>query len=191
MALLTSVLLGLFTSFLRVIVRRHLLTIPNFRLSFLVPAAVIPQLLAFHLPATNSIFSDEAAALILLISQSMLLVFAWINRRQAGFCLLGLGLMLNLLVIIANGGWMPISPETIRAIAPNSMTESWQLGQRLGSSKDIVLPTSQIRLYWLTDRLLLSKRSPYQVAFSFGDVVIALGAFWTLWSVTIPKEKIN
>ena len=52
---------------------------------------------------------------ILLLSYLALLVMVWMNRRLPGMALLGLGLLLNLVVILANGGYMPIAPETRRA----------------------------------------------------------------------------
>jgi len=189
MILLTAVASGLLSSLLCVVVRHRWLAIPNLRLIWLVFVSLIPHLLAFNLPATHAAISDKAAAMILMISQGTLLVFAWANRRQPGFWMLLLGLALNLLVIIANGGWMPISPETIQAIAPHAAPGSWQAGQRLGSSKDIVLLASQTRLVWLSDCLLLPTWFPYQVAFSIGDVLIALGAFQALWAVASVNQN--
>ena len=62
--------------------------------------------------------SEDLAAAILVSSQVLLLVFAWFNRDQPGLWALDLGLALNLLVIVLNGGLMPISPETVARLAP-------------------------------------------------------------------------
>lgn len=111
MILLTAVASGLHAGLLRALVRGRRLTSLNLRLLWLVVIAFIPQLLAFNLPSTRARLPDQAASAALILSQVMLLVFVWANRRQPGFWALGVGLALNLLVIAANGGWMPISPD--------------------------------------------------------------------------------
>jgi hypothetical protein len=144
--------------------------------------AVIPQMFSFHLPGTSSITSDNVAALILVSSQTFMLIFVWVNRKLPGFWALGLGLALNLLVILANGGLMPISPETIYRLSPESVVETAYYGTRLGTSKDILLMTADTRLWFLSDRFVLPDWLPYRVAFSLGDIFIAIGAYWLLWA---------
>jgi hypothetical protein len=161
---------------------RHLSPL-TLRLAWLVPLAFVPQWLAFFLPATRKSLPDGLAAAILVISQVLLLMFAWVNRGRPGFWALGFGLACNLLVITLNGGLMPISPDTVARLAPNAQTDTWQVGSRLWNGKDVVLPAADTRLWWLADRFLLPDWSPYHVAFSLGDVLIACGAFWLLWSL--------
>jgi len=103
--------------------------------------------------------------------------------------LLGLGLGLNFLVIVINGGWMPISPETVQKILPNATHNAWTVGERLGSTKDIILPIVEIKLEWLSDRFLLPAFFPWRVAYSIGDIFIAFGAFWMLWVQGKPLNR--
>jgi hypothetical protein len=142
--------------------------------------AFLPQLLVFFLPQTSHLVSQEWAAFVLPISLTILVLFAWYNRRLSGFWLLGLGLLLNLAVISANGGLMPISPETLTIVHGEQAAEV--INNRADGSKDIVLPTEEIRLEWLSDRFTVPEEWPIQFAFSLGDLFLALGAFGALWA---------
>jgi len=133
--------------------------------------------------------SPTLAATVLTSSQLLLLLFVWFNRKQSGFWILGVGLFLNLAVIGLNGGLMPISPETLGRMVPDRPAGSWQIGSRVGNAKDIILPTPQTRLAWLSDRFLLPPWFPAQAAFSTGDIFIAIGAFWWLWESGASRFK--
>jgi hypothetical protein len=181
--LLLAVVAGLLAGLARAWIGGRQVTSPDLKWVWLVPVAFLPQWLAFYLPATRNLISDHVAAVALVGSQALLLVFAWPNRKQPGCWALGLGLALNLLVIALNGGLMPISPGTVVRLVPNVSPDAWQVGQRLGSGKDIILPIAATWLWWLGDCFLLPAWSPYQVAFSLGDMFIAGGAFWFLWAL--------
>ncbi len=148
-------------------------------------AAFLPQLVVFHMPFFTMAISDDVARVILVTTQAVLLVFVWLNRNTPGFFALGLGLLLNFAVIVANGGLMPISPEIVGKYLPDG---DWQVGSRMGGSKDIILPVHQTRLYWLSDRFTLPDWIPYRVAYSIGDLLMSIGAFWLLWSVGSPQK---
>jgi hypothetical protein len=89
------------------------------------------------------------------------------------------GLVMNMAVMLSNGGFMPINPDTAERIIGTERIVSFELGSRIGY-KDILLPDTETRLEWLADRFLPPVWLPYQVAFSLGDVFIALGAFGIL-----------
>ncbi|MDP3185338.1 MAG: DUF5317 domain-containing protein, partial [Anaerolineales bacterium] len=159
---------------------------PRISFIWLAFVAFVPQALAFYLPATRARIPDAWAAAILIASQVLLLLFAWANRKLAGMWLLIAGLALNLAVIAANGGLMPISPQTATRLVPVAVVQAIQPGQRLGFSKDILLLTEDTCLAWLSDRFLLPAWFFYQVAFSLGDIFIACGIFWLLMRQGIP-----
>jgi hypothetical protein len=155
---------------------------------WLVPVAFAMQIIALRLQPLWSNLPDGVVSAGLVSSQLILLAFAWLNRRQPGFWMLGLGLALNFVVIVANGGLMPINTETAGQITQDNSVTRWEIGQRFGSSKDIVLNASDIRLGFLSDRFVLPDWVPYRVAFSMGDMLIGLGAFWMMWSLAGCQE---
>jgi hypothetical protein len=180
--LIAAALLGLVGGRVWSVLAHHPYEVPDLRWVGLVGLAFIPQFFAFVLPATRGVFPSEWIGVVLISSQALLLLFSIRNIRRSGFWLLGLGLVCNLLVIVLNGGLMPISPETLQQLYPNASTEAWQLGQRLGVGKDVVLPTADTVLWFLSDCLILPNWAVYKLAFSVGDVLIAAGAFWMLFS---------
>lgn len=102
---------------------------------------------------------------------------------------MGVGLLANFLVIVFNGGWMPISPETVRQILPTSADDLPMVGRRLGLSKDWIYASNDICLPWLSDRFTLPEWIGYKVAFSFGDILMAIGALGLLWSLSNPDNR--
>jgi hypothetical protein len=187
--LLIAVAAGLLITILRSRITGRPLKPIELKFAWLVFVAVIPQILIFQIPAIGRLIPDGVVTVILVSSQGLLLGFAAANIKQPGFWLLALGSLANFLVIIFNGGWMPISPGIVHRILPDLPSDFPLVGRRLGLSKDWIYADHDIRLPWLSDRFTLPDWIPYRVAFSFGDILIALGAIWLLWSLSDPENK--
>lgn len=194
MILLLAVVLGLIAGCARALVAGRGLQGLTIQRIWLVVLALSLQLPMFQRPLLGSTAWGSFAPAILVASQAILLYFAWSNRTLPGFPALGLGLLLNLLVITVNGGLMPISPETVAALVPEHVTDEMQPGERLGTTKDVILPVDQTRLAILSDRLLLPSWFPYRAALSLGDLIISAGAFQLLWALgraqPITRERV-
>jgi hypothetical protein len=154
---------------------------PVFRSVWLVLLGFLPQLAAFYLPFTRRLLPDEIASASLVGSQLVLLVFTLVNVHLPGMWLLSFGLGCNLAVILANGGFMPLTVDAAAKLVNPSILNSLTIGERISNaSKDILLPESRILLPWLVDRFVPPSFIPYRFAFSLGDVFVAAGAFWML-----------
>jgi hypothetical protein len=127
---------------------------------------------------------------LLVLSHSLLLAFVWRNRRQVGVLILGLGVLCNLVVIAANGGLMPITPETLVQINPGSALEQWTVGTHYGYSKDVILLREGTRFWILSDVLVIPRPFPWPTAFSLGDLLIALGVLVLLQGPGTLSESI-
>ena len=154
-------------------------SVPGFQSIWLIVVAFLPQLFIAYLPVTRRLFTDSLASVTLLASLILFLVFAWLNRRLPGMPILIVGLLLNFMVIAANGGWMPINPQTADLLTGKDILQVMNLGGRIGE-KDILLSAQNTHFEFLADRFLLPEWIPYKSAFSLGDILIALGAFWLL-----------
>ena len=95
---------------------------------------------------------------------------------------------MNLAVIAANGGWMPITIETLKRMKPTVAESVLVLGTRAGYSKDMILELDATKLAILSDRIVTPLWFPIRAAFSIGDVFIALGAFLFIWSLSDPER---
>jgi hypothetical protein len=164
--------------------------LPDPRHLWLVPAAFLPQLLVVYLPAGRGMEPVSAASAALPVSLVVFLVFVWLNRRIPGMLVMLVGLVLNLLVITANGGWMPISPQTASQLPGGAPPSEATPGIRVGD-KDILLRPEDTRLEMLADRFLLPEWLGYRAAYSLGDVFAAAGAFLLLASPPIMSNLIN
>lgn len=187
MVLLVAVLLGIAAGLVYAKIRKKIWRPPYFRAVWLVLLGFVPQLIAIYLPFTRQHISDQLASLSLIFSQSLLLFFAIVNRHLPGMYLLLLGLGCNLLVILLNGGFMPLPVDTAVELFPDSVFATLRIGERIHfGSKDILLPRYQIVLPWLVDRFVSPDFLPIRFAYSFGDILISLGAFYLLAKGEVP-----
>jgi len=181
MVLLIAVFIGLVAGLIRARVGKREYRFYELRFPILVLIAFIPQVIAFFLPATRGNISDQLAKTLLVSTQALLLVFAILNIKKYSFWPISGGFLANFLVILLNGGLMPISPETIKKLIPDASAELLHTGQRLGTGKDIVLNENETILPFLSDRFVTPTWLHYPVAFSLGDILISLGVIWLLW----------
>lgn len=123
----------------------------------------------------------------LILSQLALLIPFLLNRHVPGAKLFALGLVLNTTVMVANGGWMPLTPETYHFVHPERTVE---VQTKPAHSKNIILLRSQTRLWFLSD--IIQVRLPWRrTALSIGDLILIVGMaqliFWIPARGGLPK----
>jgi len=146
------------------------------------------QLYMIYSPADMAQGFLSIRTLALIGSYVILLVLIWLNRRLVGMLFIGLGLILNLAVMVANGGYMPITPDAVKAIGFEYQLESAEIGSRLQDSKDVLLPREQTNLWFLSDVFVLPPPFPIPSVFSPGDIFLAIGACILIYWATHNRE---
>jgi hypothetical protein len=144
-------------------------------------------LIYFPEPVSAGIFSPHVGVLIL--SYALLIAVVWQNRTLPGVWLIGLGFLSNLVVMLVNGGYMPITAEALTQVGHSHNILSPESGARVWATKDIVLPRDQTIAWWLSDIFVLPPPFPIPSVFSAGEVLIALGAFWLIQSAMVSHRE--
>ncbi len=189
MILVAAVLIGLIAGLCRAWIGKRTYRIYELKLPILVLLAFIPQYFAFYAPKMRETLLDTTVSILLISSLMLLLIFSILNIKKLSFWPISFGFLLNFLVIVLNGGFMPISMETVHKLTGDAETV-WMIGQRFGYSKDIILTPETTRLAFLSDRFTITNFLGLNIAFSLGDVFIAVGVIGLLWILGgKPREK--
>ena len=109
----------------------------------------------------------------------LVLLGIWANRRLPGMWLVGAGVLLNLVVIAANGGSMPVDRDLAVRAGSTAMVElldSTTYTNHMAAEEGT-------RLRWLGDVLALPMAVPRPKFFSpgsVGDILVTLGGCWLI-----------
>lgn len=152
------------------------------RLGWLVLLALVAQLVVVYVG-----FGEVGVVrrFIFSFSYVLLLAFVLANWRRIGILVIGVGIVMNFLPIVANGGLMPISPDTIVQVGMEEEIADLEPGDPVPLTKNVLLDEDDTYLQWLSDRLTWRSMGPFTV-FSVGDTVIAAGLVVTLAELLLP-----
>ena len=139
-------------------------------------AAFTVQAALVNFPILSPSTSAKIGPLVIMVSYAAVFVFLAVNRLQPGVKLAALGACLNLAVMLANGGYMPVTVAALERSGHLDRRVIREGGVYVYGSKDVVLPDSDIRLGFLADALSLPRPIPLAASFSLGDLLIAMGA---------------
>ncbi|MCL5961890.1 MAG: DUF5317 domain-containing protein [Chloroflexi bacterium] len=171
MFILIAVALGLADGLLRRGKLTNLTQLP-IRFGWIIFLALFLQIIAF-----SPFFEKPLGSFvgpIFVLSELALLVTVGINIKIDGLELFFIGILLNLAVVVANGGYMPISSE---GMILSGRTEEAEALKSLPHLANSTLLTENSRLPFLSDIIVLPSSVPFANVFSVGDVFLALGAF--------------
>ncbi len=129
--------------------------------------------------ARGAAFGPGFAPAVYVLTFVLVLLGIWANRRLRGMWLVGAGVLLNLLVIAANGGSMPVDRDLAVRAGNTDMVEMLDSP----AYTNHVPTTEETRLGFLGDVLPLPMVVPRPRFFSpgsVGDILVTLGACWLI-----------
>jgi len=153
-----------------------------------VVVAFLMQLPLLYFPAEKGSSHLNFERCLLVLSYLLILGIIWKNRRLSGFRAIGLGLLLNLTVMMANGGFMPIQPGILKSFGHENMVSKMDSGYRVLHSKDVLLTREETHLWILSDVFAFDPPLLSPTAFSPGDLLIAAGAFSFIQSTMLSSN---
>lgn len=138
------------------------------------------QLVAFSPPGDIIVAGAPLAQYLYAISLVLAAVGLFLNRQLPGVIWIALGLALNSIAILSNGGFMPVS---------GSAREFAGLMPLTGRELNVIPLTADTRLPFLTDILPLPSILPFANVFSIGDILITLGGVIFIQSIVPSKPQ--
>lgn len=136
------------------------------------PLLLVVELAVFMLQ-NDSKFLGQISGYIYIIVYVIGLLFLFMNRKNPGFILIFIGVFLNFLVMVLNGGRMPVSVEAAAVLDPGyieALKESLY-------AKHMML-TSSSHLGFLGDVIPISDPYPRTQIISIGDIIMNIGIFF-------------
>jgi hypothetical protein len=123
---------------------------------------------------------------IVMLPPLALILLVILNAHLPGAILFGLGVFFNMSVMAANGGWMPVTPETYQCVHPDRAVE---VQARAPNSKGITLARSETELWVLSDVICVSLPW-FRTAMSIGDMLLILAAARFIFQATSRRAAL-
>ena len=145
--------------------------------------ALAMQVIAIFAPLG---FDDVPKRLLFEMSYVVLIFFAIVNLPRPGFLIIGVGLLLNFLPIVANGGLMPVTAVSLAKIDQLHRIDGRAEGDAIPRTKNVLKNKDDAKFYVLSDRLVFDN-PVYVPILSIGDLVIGTGLVVTLGDLFLPR----
>ena len=140
---------------------------------------------AVYMASREVSFFRDNILIVHFLSYLLLFIGIYFNHRTLSFRIVFIGVFLNFLVIMANGGQMPVSGE---AMADIGLIDN-MIAIRDGKIITHTLMNGNTALKYLGDIFVLAKPYPRPKIFSIGDVFMALGIFMYIQEIMIKKSE--
>lgn len=128
-------------------------------------------------------FLDRYFSYIHVLAYILLFVAIAMNFRKRSMVFIFAGTFMNFLVILLNGGHMPIWFEGLKIVG---LVEPEATQATLDLSHSLITGTTKLK--FLADIIPLPKPYPLPKILSIGDLVLAVGVFLFIQEAMLPKE---
>ncbi|WP_373230195.1 DUF5317 domain-containing protein [Cohnella sp.] len=172
-----GIVIGVIVGFIRAGWRNSLTALSQIRLKggLIFPILLGIQLLLYLLHGEIS-FIDQYNGYMFMVVYAAGLCVIWLNRQEKGMWWIFAGVALNFVVMLLNGGKMPVSLDAVAILDPDSV-EALRSG--IIVSKHVLLTDSTL-MPFLGDIIPLTLPYPRSLVISIGDVIMNFGIFFYL-----------
>lgn len=153
------------------------------RIELILLACLIQAGLVF-LASKKVKFVLDYSSYMIIFSYIVLLLAIWYNRKLKGINFIALGITLNFIVIVANGGHMPVLLSSIYKAGLNDFA----LVLKEGTYVTHTLITEKTLFGFLADVIPLSPPFPDPSVVSAGDFLMFYGVFSLIQNAMLKKE---
>jgi hypothetical protein len=181
-----GIVIGLIVGFIRAGWRNGLAALSQIRINggLIFPLLLGIQLLLYALHGKISIIEKYNGYMFMVVYAAGLYML-WLNRKEKGFWWIFAGVALNFIVMLANGGKMPVSVEATASVFDPVYAQI--LTEGVAVSKHAALDDSTL-LPFLGDIIPITTPYPISQVISIGDVVMNFGIFIYLQNVMLVHK---
>ena len=134
-------------------------------------------------------FGDVPRRALIMAGYLLAIAFVWKNRSSLGTLVLGVGLLLNLVVMVANGGLMPVTAARVAQAGLSHRIAGVEAGHGIPGTKNVLVQPGSARLEMLSDVVVLPRGLPSQRVVSPGDVIVVLGLSTLFVSAAVKTAR--
>jgi len=154
------------------------------RIELIVLACLIQAGLIFLWPKKVKFVLDYSSYLI-IFSYIVLLLAVWYNKKLKGMKIIALGIILNVIVIVANSGHMPVLLSSLYKAGLNDFA----LVLKEGTYVTHVLITEKTLFGFLADVIPLSPPFPDPSVVSAGDFLMFYGVLSLIQNTMVKRQN--
>ena len=154
------------------------------RIELIVLACLIQAGLIFLGPKKVKFVLDYSSYMI-IFSYIVLLLAVWYNKKLKGMKIIALGIIFNFIVIVVNGGHMPVLLSSLYKAGLNDFA----LVLKEGTYVTHTLITEKTLFRFLADVIPLSPPFPDPSVVSAGDFLMFYGVFSLIQNAMVKKDN--
>ncbi len=177
-----GIVIGLIVGFIRAGWRNGLAALSQIRIKggLIFPILLGIQFILYFLHGKISLIEQYNGYMFMVVYAAGLYVL-WLNRKEKGFWWIFAGVALNFIVMLVNGGKMPVSVEAVSVLDPSyvkMLTEGTTVSKHFALNDSTIFP-------FLGDIIPVTSPYPRSQVISIGDVVMNFGIFIYLQNVML------
>jgi hypothetical protein len=181
-----GIVIGLIVGFIRAGWRNGLAALSQIRIKggWIFPLLLGIQFLLYFLHGKISIIEKYNGYMFMIVYVAGLYML-WLNRKEKGFWWIFAGVALNFIVMLVNGGKMPVSVEAAASVFDpiyvHVLTDGMAVSKHMALDNSTLLP-------FLGDIIPITTPYPISHVISIGDVVMNIGIFIFLQNVMLVQK---